>query len=303
MSTIALVIPYYNRRALLERTLESIALAKEQPTQILLVDNASTDGSASVCRQWAQEHPLLKVELLEESMPGASAARNRGLAAVESEWVFFFDSDDELDADFFADIRPMLNDDWDMLAVPTRMFLKNRSQIRKYKVSSDPVAQIFYSHLNTQGMIFRTSFLRKIGGWNIHALVWNDWELGLRALLHRPRFRWISERPYHRIHVHDDSITGNSYAQKGEERLQTLRIAAHTCMGGKRLLAAIYLRHAMLEGRFMAESAFALALKCRKQAEELSLKANFLLRFKMRLIRWLTSNNIPGIWLLAYWLV
>ena len=48
-----LIIPYHNRERFLPRTLYSLLQSTVQPSQIILVDNASTDASRQVCEQFA----------------------------------------------------------------------------------------------------------------------------------------------------------------------------------------------------------------------------------------------------------
>jgi|GEM_PF-6256747 len=84
-----LIIPYHNRASYLPRLLDSIERCTICPTQIILVDNASTDDSAACCQSFAQRHPELPIVLVSESRRGASFARNAGLAKVTTEWVYF----------------------------------------------------------------------------------------------------------------------------------------------------------------------------------------------------------------------
>ena len=93
---LTIVIPVHNRRNLVEHTLGSLRQQTAPRFATVLVDNASTDGSIEVLRKWQAENnsPERPVTVLSESTPGACAARNRGLDAVESPWVLFFDSDD-----------------------------------------------------------------------------------------------------------------------------------------------------------------------------------------------------------------
>ena len=113
---VAVVVPVRDRNADLDRCLDALAGGP----QIVVVDDGSVDGAsvASICKR----HGAAVVRF--DSSRGAAAARNAGLAAVDSEYVAFVDSDcivpaDWLDrlADYFADpltgavaprIRPVL---------------------------------------------------------------------------------------------------------------------------------------------------------------------------------------------------
>lgn len=299
---LTLIIPYHNRAKFLPRTLASITQSSELPAQIILVNNASTDDSEQICQQFAiqQWKENCPITMLNEPHIGASAARNCALAKVKTTWVYFFDSDDEFDAHFLSDIDKQLDDQIDLLAVPTRMSISGRIKTRHYQVTCDPAAQVLYAHLNTQGMIFRTSFLQSIGGWNKEAIVWNDWELGLRALLRGARLRWLTQQAYHIIHIHEESITGSLFSQRAEERLYTLFMANTLAYKDQRILRALFLRHAILKGYLLAEHREDLAQICMKQMSKMKLKKTIFWTGFSILLSYLSSKKIPGTWRLAY---
>ncbi|MBC7804316.1 MAG: glycosyltransferase [Candidatus Parcubacteria bacterium] len=90
---VSVVIPTYNRKAVL---LESIASVQQQTfgdLQILVCDDGSTDGSREAVEALAANDPRV------HWVPGAhigfpGAVRNRGIRAAATQWVAFQDSDD-----------------------------------------------------------------------------------------------------------------------------------------------------------------------------------------------------------------
>lgn len=220
---ISVIIPVKDRREYIGKTLDSIIKSSEQPTELIIVDNGSTDGTYQFCEQYIKDIP--NATLLRETFPGASAARNKGLKSCKTEWVCFFDSDDEFDPEFITVMNRLSVDDYDMIAVPTKMQVKGKTVVRKYIPSADPRVQILAGVLNTQGMVFRTNFLKDIGAWNTECRIWNDWELGLRAILHQPRILWYTERDFHLVKVHNDSITGKSFSENYKALIRTLTVA------------------------------------------------------------------------------
>jgi GT2 family glycosyltransferase len=86
----AVVIVSYNTRELLRSCLASVVA--EDPEEVVVVDNASTDGSAQMVRD---EFP--KVSLLaNEQNTGYGAAANQGFAACASDYVLLLNSDTRL---------------------------------------------------------------------------------------------------------------------------------------------------------------------------------------------------------------
>jgi glycosyltransferase involved in cell wall biosynthesis len=90
---ISLIIPTYNRSALLRQTVETF-LAQDYPAdkwELLLVDNASTDDTRSVITKLASRDD--RIRGLKESRKGAHFARNSGALAAKGEILYFTDDD------------------------------------------------------------------------------------------------------------------------------------------------------------------------------------------------------------------
>lgn len=86
---ISVVIPSYNRKFLLERCINSVTTQTFQPAEIILIDDGSTDETAS----WV--HRMFPtVSVFRQENAGVSSARNLGIAKSKSPWVAFLDSDD-----------------------------------------------------------------------------------------------------------------------------------------------------------------------------------------------------------------
>lgn len=96
---VSIIICTYNRCEQLRKTIESLLNLKYDSYEIIVVDNNSTDATASI----AKEYP---VRYVFESKPGVSFARNTGLDVSHGEFVGFID-DDEIVSDNW--IEAMLN--------------------------------------------------------------------------------------------------------------------------------------------------------------------------------------------------
>ena len=258
---ITIVIPVYNRKALLKHTIDSIMRSPWAAAPIIVVDNGSTDGTDKFLETYCAAHPT--VSSCNESVRGAASARNKGLSLVKTGWVYFFDSDDE-----FEDIPHEWDHSVDMVAFPTRQRVENKVSVRAYKPVSDPAVQILNGMLNTISMIFRTAWLRKIGGWNTSCPVWDDWELGIRALIAQPRLQWITSKTYHTVKVHSDSLTGPSFKSRYKLQLEAIGQAVsdtdladtHTA---ERCRKALMLRTFILSGKLLYEGDKKASAQCR----------------------------------------
>lgn len=88
--SVAVIIPTFNRSAVLPRALDSVLAQSIQPGQICVVDDGSTDDTAALM---ARQYPQLTY--LAQDNAGVSAARNLGVSSTNSRWLAFLDSDDE----------------------------------------------------------------------------------------------------------------------------------------------------------------------------------------------------------------
>ncbi|WP_022765622.1 glycosyltransferase family 2 protein [Butyrivibrio sp. XPD2006] len=98
----SLIIPVYNVQDLLKRCLDSVVRQNYSDLEVILVDDGSTDGSGTICDEYAEKYDYIKV--IHQSNQGLSGARNTGLKASTGEWILFLDSDDYWADDFFTAI-------------------------------------------------------------------------------------------------------------------------------------------------------------------------------------------------------
>lgn len=90
---ISIIIPVYNTERYLDACIRSII---EQAfffdTEVLLVDNNSTDQSIEICNKYVRKYK--NIQLLHQLKKGVSSARNLGLSEATGKYVMFIDSDD-----------------------------------------------------------------------------------------------------------------------------------------------------------------------------------------------------------------
>lgn len=94
---ISVIIPTYNRANVLGRTLASVFNQTHPASEVLVIDDGSSDGTEHLI---ATQFPSCRY--LKQENQGVSHARNQGIRAARSEWLAFVDSDDEWRADKLA---------------------------------------------------------------------------------------------------------------------------------------------------------------------------------------------------------
>ena len=213
---ITVVVPVYNREKLVERTLESIRRQDVRPLRIVIVDNCSQDSSLEVCRRWADLHSNdegLSIDILQESRRGPAAARHRGMVGVESEWVAFFDSDDEMEPGILRKALE-LGDEADMVYWKLEhRDLKDQVRMTRFGTKDQFRRHMYNSMFCTISYMVRNRFIRTAGGWDPEEREWDDWELGVRLLLHAPRLAALEETGA-RIFSQVESVTGLDFSSR-----------------------------------------------------------------------------------------
>ncbi len=89
---ISVIIPTYNRKELLPRTIKSVLEQRLRCAEIIIVDDGSTDGTKASISPFLQQYD--EIHYIFQKNQGAAAARNRGIAAARFPFLAFVDSDD-----------------------------------------------------------------------------------------------------------------------------------------------------------------------------------------------------------------
>lgn len=89
MPLFSVVIPTLNRKALLQRTLETVFQQDHTGAEVIVVDDGSSDGSVDYLASLGT-----RVRVIRLTQRGPGAARNAGAAAAAGEYLAFLDSDD-----------------------------------------------------------------------------------------------------------------------------------------------------------------------------------------------------------------
>lgn len=92
--TVSVIVPAYNAGKYLGECLDSILSQSYRETEIIVVDDGSTDNTAAVADGYAVADSRLRI--IRTPNRGVSAARNTGIETATGEWIMFADSDDAL---------------------------------------------------------------------------------------------------------------------------------------------------------------------------------------------------------------
>lgn len=101
---ITLVLPYYNEAEFIGLTLASLEAQTSRNFALVLIDNASTDGSGELCRTLTSRWRDIEVIHCHEAAPGKTQALQTGLAQVRNELMATVDADTIYPPDYVSRI-------------------------------------------------------------------------------------------------------------------------------------------------------------------------------------------------------
>lgn len=93
---LSIITTVYQAEKDLPRLLDSMRAQESPELEFFLIDNGCTDGSASICADYAAQDERFKILTLKKNI-GYIGARNMGLDIVDADYIGFCDSDDYLE--------------------------------------------------------------------------------------------------------------------------------------------------------------------------------------------------------------
>lgn len=213
-----IVVPVKNRATLVLRTLNSIKAQTWRPLKVIVVDNGSTDGTPDSVGEWIGRNQTedFEVWLIRESKPGAAAARNAGLEAVDTRLMMFFDSDDIMGPSHVESIMKRFHagDEPDLVFFRVNYHpINGEDRVTKRPGRNLMVTHICHGLLCTAGHACETALARRAGGWDENLSGWDDLEYGTRVLSEARRRVFIPDVNVH-VFAQVDSITGTRFSSK-----------------------------------------------------------------------------------------
>lgn len=258
MERFSIIIPTFNRRHLIDSTLDSVLCQTHRPIDLILVDNGSDDGTLEYLREWksANEDEGLHIEVIEEKERGACNARNKGLEYVRTRFMCFFDSDDRMHPalveEALAALQSSDSPENTVVAWKVRYFRDGRVTRFKGCREKPLLNHLYHSILSTQRYAASTELYKRAGGWNPSLPCWNDWEYGVRILLQNPHYIFIDKWMVD-VYWTGESITGRQYKDRAGEWERSIDVIEQSILSSgdeyaRSLLPVLSFRRAVLAG-------------------------------------------------------
>ena len=126
---LSIVVPIYNVEKQLIRCIESLLKQQTEKleTEIILVNDGSTDNSGSIARKYAESNT--NVIYIEKKNGGLSDARNVGVKHCNGDYIAFVDSDDYVSDNLYMNLMQYMQEDYDMVKVKIAKVQENGDTI------------------------------------------------------------------------------------------------------------------------------------------------------------------------------
>ncbi|MDE5441505.1 glycosyltransferase [Bradyrhizobium sp. CSA207] len=186
VASVSVVIPARNAATYVGETIAS-ALAQRDVTEVIVVDDGSTDNTAPIVR--AFRDPRLR--LITSDSAGVSAARNLGARHASGEWLLFLDADDRLRPGAVAALLAaargapraiLVYGDYNTIDSEGRQIGRRDLLKGRRKPSGDVLARLASGNFIVNGGIAlaRAETFRAIGGFDVSLRYCEDWHCWCR---------------------------------------------------------------------------------------------------------------------------
>ncbi|UPA23768.1 glycosyltransferase family 2 protein [Shinella oryzae] len=183
LTSVSIVIPVRNGERYIEEALESVLRQGPLVSEVLVVNDRSTDGTAA--KVAAMRDPRIRLLDHSSGRQGVSAVRNDGLLQATGEWTMFLDADDRLRDGAIAALHKGAGDagtvavygDYERIS-ETGAKIGRRNLIRARRKSDGHVLETLLGRnfiVNGGIMLVRTEAFRSIGGFDETLRYAEDW--------------------------------------------------------------------------------------------------------------------------------
>lgn len=222
MNFISIIIPTFNRCALLKRALASVNKQSYINVEVIVVDDGSTDETAKMV---AKLFPGVKY--FYQCNNGVSAARNKGLDKAKGDWIAFLDSDDEwLEKKLEIQMCELKSRPKYKICHTEEIWIRNGTRVNQMKKHKKAGGWIFPQCLplcvmSPSSIMIHRSVFDDVGVFDSKLPACEDYDLWLRITANYPVL-YIEEPQILKYGGHDDQLS-KQYWGMDQYRIKALK--------------------------------------------------------------------------------
>jgi len=211
---ISIIIPLYNKEHSVKSTILSVLQQTFQNYEILVINDGSTDLSASVVESIRDD----RIRIITKVNGGVSSARNRGIREAKFDWIAFLDGDDLWEKDHLNIIYQMICEHPDHKVFATSFEYSDKRHFPRvdrslrFSVINNYFKESLREHLiwTSVAAIHKTCFL-EVGAFNENLALGEDMELWNRLMRKYLLVKSNDITAIYRIDAENRSNTGGRY--------------------------------------------------------------------------------------------
>ena len=187
---VTVMVPAHNEETVITNTVENILQMNYEHFDVIVIDDRSTDNTASVIKNLEQKYEKVTALIRStDAFPGKSAVLNDAFKIAKGEAILVFDADATVEPDFLSKLIPYLEPK-DVGAVQARKVIRNKNQNlltrcqnneytmdTHFQVGRDSVKGAV--ELRGNGELIKRQALEDINGWNNYTIV-DDLDMSTR---------------------------------------------------------------------------------------------------------------------------
>lgn len=226
---VSILIPVFNKAKFIRETIDSALAQTYLNTEIILVNDGSTDRSLEILQGYVEKFPQ-KINLIDSPNQGVSAATNLCIIHAQGDYIQFLDADDLMSSDKIERQIQLLSGKGPG-ALASCEWINFKEDIRHYHRVSYGVFTDFGSGMDLllrfcyhQEMMAISSYLthrdliEKVGPWDESLTINQDGEFFARVLLHADR---VLFEPEGKVYYRTPGL-GNVSQQKSHKAMASL---------------------------------------------------------------------------------
>ncbi len=220
--SVAVIIPTHNRAHTLGRALESVYGQSRPADEVCVID----DGSEDTTRQLVLEQ-FPQSRYIYQPNAGVSSARNAGVAATESAWLAFLDSDDEwLPTKLERQLAEISHDPACRLLHCDEIWIRNGVRVNPRDKHRKKGGDVFEHCLREcviapSAVIWQRSLLEEMHGFDEELPVCEDYDLWLKIGSRYP-VAYVDEALLNKFGGHEDQLSSRHW---GMDRFRVRALA------------------------------------------------------------------------------
>lgn len=222
-SLISIILPVYNGEQFMEQAIESCLNQTYKNFELIIVDDASTDNSLSIAREFKNNDDRIKIFSNEKNF-SLPVSLNVGHKHAKGDFVTWTSDDNILKPDFLSSLyESIISQNCDVVYSDYDIIWADGSLKRVH--TSGPLTKLIFGDIIGASFLYKMKVFDELEGYNSDLFLVEDYHFFLRASL-KFKFHHLELNLY-KYRIHEKSLTGKiarntEYTAKHEKALEMM---------------------------------------------------------------------------------